>query len=70
MKAVLTSPVAHNVYVDGTWFAEVLAFDEDEAVEQLTERMVYPPSVVFTAELVEDSGEDIADGYPRSLYGN
>ena len=70
MRAVLTSPVPHNVYVDGVWFAEVLAFDEDEAVEQLTERMVYPPSVAFTAELVEGPCEDIADGYPRSLYGN
>jgi hypothetical protein len=67
---VLTSPVPHNVYVDGVWFAEVLAFDEDEAVEQLTERMVYPPSVAFTAELVVGSDEDIEDYYPRSLYGN
>lgn len=70
MSAVLTSPVPHNVYVDGVWFAEVLAFDEDEAVEQLTERMVYPPSVAFTAELVVGSDEDIEDYYPRSLYGN
>jgi hypothetical protein len=69
MSAML-SPVPHNVFVDGVWFAEVLAFDEDEAIEQLTERMVYPPSVVFTAEPVEDEGEDVADGYPRSLYGN
>jgi hypothetical protein len=70
MMAVLTSPVPHNVYVDGTWFAEVLAWEESDAIEQLTERMVYPPSVVFTVELVEGSDEDIEDYYPRSLYGN
>jgi hypothetical protein len=69
MSAML-SPVPHNVFVDGVWFAEVLAWEEADAIEQLTERMVYPPSVVFTAELVEDEGEDVADGYPRSLYGN